>query len=151
MKLSEHGIEITRNDFCSSGVCKYKDSYDNSVFARRTDDGFVVKLRFADKEVKAEPIYVSVPIKEDEEGTTLHLDYPGHKNLETEDIQKAIYMLTVITQHWINMLLDIRCLGIDNQAVAESNNMTIEDVAKIKVTSLYEYEELTDLVNSVMQ
>ena len=51
-------FDILDNKFLENNTCKYIDEYQNTAFFKRTESGFVAKLRFADKNIKASPMNV---------------------------------------------------------------------------------------------
>lgn len=138
-------ITLRKNTLMRDGICIYEDEYGNSVFMQKdtTKDysfDFVAKLRFKDKNVKAKPLNISIPIKEgDEDGAMLHLDYLDGVEHSGEDIDSAIEMYTLIVQRWINLMYDM-------VALKPSLAMHDEGRAKECLEKLAEYEELSEAI-----
>lgn len=152
--LKDLGINIKKNDFLNQGIVIYEDSYGNSVFMKRefgdNKEGFVAKLRPADKNVKAESIHVSVPVADDEMGTNLQLHFLDGQQHNGEDMSSAIRMFTEVMQRWINIMYDIRFMQTDNKMLLRANqNLSEEDVCRYKLMQLGEYEELQSLNNLI--
>ena len=139
----ESVITLRKNNLMQNGICIYEDQFGNSVFMQKEDDkkdgtsSFVAKLRFSDKSIKAEPLKVTIPVKDDEMGTMLHLDF--HEGQRTgEDIDSAIDMYTKIVQRWINLLYDIAILKAP---------LSGESEAKERFDKLSEYDELKEFIS----
>lgn len=147
-------FNITENSFTDRGVCKYTDEHNNTAFFRRTDDGFVGRLRFADEKVTAAPVAVKIPVIDDTEGTKLHLEYLDGKEHKTVDVLMGINGFTELIQRWIYMLYDIKSMEMDNSLllkVNECNNITLEDVYMQKLAILEQYEELIPFLQAIFR
>ncbi|MCR5671455.1 MAG: hypothetical protein K6G10_10655 [Butyrivibrio sp.] len=142
----ETPIMLKKNTLMENGICIYEDLFGNTVFMQKKGDddktSFVAKLRFKNEKIKAQPLYITIPVSDDEKGTMLHLDYLDGAEKSGEDIDSAIKMLTQVVQRWINMMYDINAMkiGVDS-----------EKTAKERLESLSEYEELSDLVGILMK
>ena len=151
MTLAERGIRLEKNKFVSDGMCKYRDEYDNTVIAiRKQPYEFVIKLRFADKNFKTNPLYIKVPAPE-KEGDYLHVDYNSQadKGLDAPDISAGISMLTTLTQRWIDILSDIKFMQVDSSYLSETSGKSISDVSNYKYSLMNEYEELSGIVSEL--
>ncbi|MBP3279392.1 MAG: hypothetical protein J6M44_10600 [Butyrivibrio sp.] len=139
-------IKLRKSNLMGDGICIYEDQYGNSVFMKKEDskdsgEEFVAKLRFKDKSIKAKPITVTVPVKDDEMGTMLHIDYlEGEK--AGDEIDSAIDMFTKVMQRWINLMYDIAMLRAPSSGEAD---------AKARLEKLSKYEELSDFIGILMK
>ena len=150
-------IKLIKNEYGINGRCVYEDDYGNRLHMFKKEPpvdnamGFTAKLRFKDSAVKADIIKVSLPVKEGE-GANLHINYlDGIDKTESAEIQSAINMATTIIQRWIAMLSDIAMLKLSPEIARSLNpSLSDEDIAKMKIDNLMEYEELSDIVGGVM-
>ena len=138
-------ITLRKNTIMQDGICIYEDQYKNSVFMQKEADkdgrsSFVAKLRFNDKNIKAAPIKLSIPVENDTDGTMLHLDFMDGANREGDDIDCAIDMFTKIMQRWINLMYDLAPI---HPALAS------EEAAKDRFEKLSQYEELSDVLSEI--
>ena len=152
--LSEHGITLEKNNFLERGVCTYSDTYGNKVVARREDsdkgEKFCIRLKFADENVKAAPLYVTVPITDGSTGQMLHLDYCDGAVHNGPDIDSAVEMYTFLLQRWIDLMYDINFVHADPKYLLRANEgATMADVAYTKYTYLSKYEELSELIKVI--
>jgi hypothetical protein len=151
-------VILTTNDFINSGKCVYEDDYGNRVQMFRKESGkerekcFTAKLRFKNKNVRADSIHVTVPFDNNKDGETLHLEFlDGVDHTNDKDIQNGISAFTELVQRWIVMMNAIIYLDAPEQLVMKANPyMTKEQIAQYKLSLLAEYEELRDLVDAVM-
>ena len=130
-------FRLAKNLYTKNGRCIYEDDNQNSVFAKRTEDGFVIRLRFNDKNIKTKPLYISIPIKEAEEGSSLHVDYPSYVDYETQ-IGSVVGDFTAIVNRWINMVYDMMIL--------ESHKGMDASILSADAEKLKEYEEMQDVI-----
>lgn len=150
-------IKLIKSEYGLNGRCVYEDDYGNRLHMFKkehpTDNvmEFTAKLRFKDNMVKADVIKVSLPVKEGE-GANLHINYlDGIDKTESAEIQSAVNMATTIIQRWIAMLSDIAMLKLSPKFARELNpSLSDEEIAKMKIKNLMEYEELSDIVGGVM-
>ena len=151
MDIKDGGVILSKNTFMKNGICEYSDVYKNVVFAKRLEnDRFVVKLRFANKDITSNPIYVDPHNLDESDGTYLHIDCKNGASQDSEENQSGIQMLTFIIQRWIGMFKDIRFLQTDNEMLMRMNKeLSVEDIYAYKVSNLTEYEELNDVIRGV--
>ena len=143
-------FEISKNMFFENNNCNYIDEYQNKVFIRRTEDGFVAKLRFADENIKAAPLNVSLFSGEMKEGDNLHLEFKEHGILEKEDVKKGIGNFTELINYWIKMLYDIKFLDMKDSYFMNANpGITREEIAEHKYSLLLQYKELEVLLKTI--
>lgn len=143
-------FDITENTFLDNGICKYEDEWGNNLFMKRKGDGFVAKLRFADENVKAKPLYYDPHQDPPIDGAYLHLDFLDGRNRDDEELTNAIRGFTEIVQRWIRMLSDIILFGADNEMVKNANpGMTEQGAWETKVMLLQQYEELAPVMESI--
>lgn len=98
---------ISKNTYQTNGICLYENDNGDSVFCKRTQDGFIGKLRFADKRIRAESLHINIPIK-DEVGTNVNLSYDGDVNVA--DYQGIIEDFFSIIHRWISMCYDLEII-----------------------------------------
>ena len=143
--LKDHGYSLKKNTFAQDGICIYEDGFGNTVFCKNESDDagyrFTAKLRFADENVKAEPLHISIPMVDDSEGANLHLDFLDGKEHGGEDIQGAIEMYTFIVQRWIDLMYDIAALRIGVQDDKD---------ARKRLDNLADYEEIDEVVRLML-
>ncbi len=130
-------FSLKKNNYRINGVCLYEDEEQNSVFCRRSSTGFVSKLRFYDDRIKAEPLYTTIPIKEDN-GALLKLHYKSEVDLE--GYQSVIDSYNKIVDRWAMMCYDLEILQ-KRQAAGESIESSLMD--------LREYEELSAIIDDL--
>ena len=153
--LKEHGITIVKNTFLADGRVIYEDGFKNRVVARREEappgmDKFFIRLMFDDKNIKAAPLYVTIPTKDGESGQMLHLDYLNGHERKGKDIDSGIDMLTLLVQRWINLLYDIKFLQADPKLLQKAyEGATDEDIAYTKYHYISDYEELSELIEAI--
>ncbi len=133
-------FKLVKNLYTENGRCTYEDEKNNSVFVKRTEEGFVIKLRFADKNIKAKPLYVNIPIKNEEKGSSLHIDYPSYIDYMAV-IEPVVNLFTDLVNHWINMVYDMLIL--------ESHKGMDPAILSTDIEKLKEYEELQGLVSAM--
>ena len=141
-------FKLVRNTFLGDGICKYKDDAGNSVFMRREKTGFVSKLRFADPDVHAERLTVTLPLPEDEQGTHLQLSFTNGKKASDDDVVSVIEDYTALIQHWIAMLSAISML---DERLASNDVKASEELAKRKLQMIAGFEELFPAVRSITE
>ncbi|MCR5481249.1 MAG: hypothetical protein K6F52_00420 [Clostridia bacterium] len=133
-------FKLAKNLYTKNGRCIYEDDRQNSVFAKRTEDGFVIRLRFSDRNIKTKPLYISVPVKKQEEGSSLHVDYPSYIDYDAQ-IGSVIDDFTDLVNRWINMVYDMMILeshkGMDAGILSA-------DIEKLKI-----YEEMEGVISAV--
>ena len=151
MDMNDGGIILSKNTFMKNGICEYSDVFKNVVFAKRQEnDRFVVKLRFANKDITSNPIYIDPHNLGEDDGTYLHIDCKNGASQDSEECKSGIEMLTFVIQRWIGMFKDIKFLQTDNEMLLKMNNeLSIEDVYNYKVSNLAGYEELNDVIRGV--
>ncbi len=160
-KLSNKGISVRKNTFTTDGIIIYEDRYGNSVFCQRENTDkegtydFKARVRFSDKNVKAETIHISIPIEEGIEGQNLKLNYLDGRVHDGEDVAAAIEMYTFILQRWIDLMYDISFLQTDARVLARAaglgtDKMSLESVAKAKLDQISEYEEISDVISGIL-
>ncbi len=155
--LKDLGITLKKSAFYQEGICIYEDNYGNSVFCQREESDrpneqkFKARLRFADKDVKADTLHITVPVIDGSEGQSLHLDYKPGTDLDREDIQAGIKLYTFSVQRWIDIMYDILFSRADSSILQQANpGASKEDVAREQLSRLSEYEELNDIVTPFM-
>lgn len=159
MKTDKPTFNLVKNDYVNSGLCVYEDSYGNrlQMFREKSNDGsvwlnnFTAKLRFKNKNVRADSLKISLPLKD--EGTNLHLDFKDKVDRShNPDVLSAISMITEIIQRWIAMSNDIALLNTPNELIKKNNPLWADDeINKHKMLMLSEYPELQELITSVMR
>jgi hypothetical protein len=144
-------FRINQNDFLTQGRVTYIDDCGNTAFFKRDADKpfkFVGKIRFANKNVSAEPMYVEVPIPDGTLGDTLRMKYKdGIDHHLDADIAEGIDGFTVLVNRWIDIMYDIIHSTIDQNMLIgylkdSAPGLTDEDVAREKMSRLSLYEEL---------
>lgn len=144
-------FELSKNDFINTGVCNYIDEHGNKLFIRREDRGFLVRLNFAQKDVKMDEVRINVPDTElSEKGLVINIT-PAGKEKDAE-INDGIQNMRDIIVRWYNMLMDINILGMNDRWLA--NYMESEGIAPnektikaFKCEPLMEYPELESAMN----
>ncbi len=143
-------FRLTTNRFLTEGMCKYEDEHGNRLFVKRNDDGFVAKLRFSDPSVKAQPLYVALPVKEGTKGQYLHIDYHDGSKKATPDVGDAIQGFMEIVNRWIKMLDAVTFMQINPEIVKKFNPKASEkDIANYKLMQIKEFEELIPAVSYI--
>ena len=135
-------FNLVKNLYTENGRCVYEDAEHNSVFVKRTEEGFVIKLRFNDKNIKTKPLYINIPIKNDEEGSSLHVDYPSYIDYSAK-IEPIIGRFTELVNRWINMVYDMMIL--------ESHKGMDSAILSADIEKLKEYEELQGLITAMAE
>lgn len=146
-------FDITKNEFLEKGICRYTDEFGNAAFLKRKgEQSFVAKIRFSNSNVKASPLEIDLPLKQDNEdsGGYLHIDYRNDVDTNSKDIQDGILNFTNLVQRWISMLMDISFFGCDNKILMKiDKNVTEEMVYQQKLGYLSQYEELNSFISTV--
>ena len=136
-------FELKKNMFLENNTCNYVDEYNNTVFMKRTEKGFVAKIRFANKSVTAEPLVVEAYAGDKKEGDYLDLHFSDQSVLSQEDVMQGLKSFTVLVEYWVNMIRDIKLLDLNNSLFLKANpGMTDEDVARHKFSIISQYKEL---------
>lgn len=133
-------FKLANNLYTKNGRCIYEDENNNSIFAKRTDNGFVIKLRFKNDKIKTKPLYIDIPLKNEDEGTSLHVDYPSFIDYEKE-VSTVIASFTDIVNRWINMVYDMMIL--------ESHKGMDVGILNSDIEKLKEYEEMEDIISAI--
>nr|WP_297765934.1 hypothetical protein [uncultured Butyrivibrio sp.] len=160
-KLESRGISVRKNTFTNDGIIIYEDRCGNSVFCQRENIDkkgtydFKARVRFADKNVKADTIHISIPIEEGVEGQSLKLNYLDGRVHDGEDVAAAIEMYTFVLQRWIDLMYDISFLQTDVRVHAKAlglddSKATLEEIAKAKLDQISEYEEISDAIGGIL-
>ncbi len=160
-KLESRGISVRKNTYTADGIIIYEDRYGNSVFCQRENTDkksaydFKARVRFADKNVKADTIHISIPIEEGVEGQSLKINYLDGRVHDGEDVAAAIEMYTFILQRWIDLMYDISFLQTDVRVLAKAiglndDRASLEGLAKSKLDQISEYEEISDVVSGIL-
>lgn len=134
-------FKLTKNLYTKNNTCTYEDEFANSVFIKRTESGFVSRLRFANENIKAKPIETKIPLDDDFEGADMHLDYRSDVDLESIDIASAIEDYTRLINYWIDLIYDMKIL--------ESHKGMDEAIYKQDLEKLSSYEEMTEVLKSL--
>lgn len=158
-------FSLIENRFVNEGICKYEDENGNRLFMKRTDDGFVAKLRFANKDISADPFYVTIPLPDGYNGQNIRLNFLNKPQLSAmpaadpvipQDVNDAISCFHPVVTRWISMLSGMKCLETDNSLIARYYNdknpgekITGEDIAKNKLAFLGQFEELSELISVI--
>ncbi len=145
-------FNITRNDIVNNKVW-YEDEFENTLFIKRKENGFVAKIRFKDKSVKSKPIEVDVDQIKIDGGVNLNFEYPSGRSQYDEDISAGIQGLTEIVQRWTEMINDLKFINnaaeflpfIRAQYMKE--DVSAEEVASYKMAIMNQYEELGAVLN----
>jgi len=130
-------FKIEKNSYGRNGACVYRDENGNSVFAKRTETGFVAKLRFSDKRIKAEPNYVVIPCKDI--GFNLNVKYPSDVILS--DYSGVFEDYREIVDRWAMMCFDLEIMD-KKKRLGESIH---DDIVR-----LAGYEELSGIINLLL-
>ena len=154
-------FKLIKNDYINSGLCVYEDDFGNrlQMFRKKSNDGnewlnsFTAKLRFKDKNVRANSLNINLPVNESDKGVNLHLDFLDKQDKShTPDVQSAISMITEIIQRWIAMSNDIALFNTPNAVIKTYNPALSEsDINKKKIALLTDYPELQDLLSYIMR
>lgn len=130
-------FSLYKNTYGGNGVCLYRDFRGDEAFFKRTENGFVTKLRLADKVFKMEPLYVDIPIKEGTEGTELKINCLSP--FSVDDIADIINGYSVLINRWIAMCYDLETL----QKVKQCNQPITGYLEELK-----KYEELCTVLET---
>lgn len=138
---------IRKNEFFKDGTCKYKDEYGNCAYFKRTgDNSFEGSIEFINNKVKANPISVEIPIKEDQTGGYLHIDFASIESRNEESVVQGIAYFGKLIQHWINMFYEISNFG---GLSPDSNNSA--NSASNSIAVLRYYDELRPFIDAIME
>jgi len=141
---------LSDNNFLERNTCNYIDEFENTVFIKRTEKGFVAKLRFATDGIKAEPLNVELWGVEKKDGDILKLHFTNRELLGKKSVIGGQYNFSVLINYWIRMLNDIKLLDFNESILLNANpKMTREDIAKAKYDLISQYKELGPLMRLV--
>lgn len=135
------------NSFVETGICKYRDEFNNTAFMKRKDFGFVAKLRFNDTKVKAEALEIHLPFDENEMGATLNIKNEKGADLHSEENTAAVESFTTLVQYWIDMIFSLQlleCKDIEKCKVLMgiTDEIDPEELGYLKLLKLNEFAEL---------
>ena len=148
-------FKLTKNELANTGKCWYEDECKNSVFVKRKPEGFTVKIRFFNKNVTAEPLFIEIPISDGINGASLKLNYLNGKEDSSQGVSEGISGLCELINKWITLSEDI-CLLSANKSllntVDEDGNpkdASSEEICRAIFEKLAQYEEMQPLIHSV--
>ena len=144
-------LKIDKNDFLKNGFVRYADEYGNEVTCQKTQEGFEVRPKFANRNIRAYGIKVPLPLDENQD--KVRMDYSVKSpdvDMNSEDVKAMFQHIADLVEHWASMLTDVRFFyGADNNMLLRANpEVTNEDVWAYKFSLLCEYEELSDIIKS---
>ena len=141
-------IKLKENKLIENGTCRYEDCHGNRYFLKRTDNGFKIKARSKDKNVRTETIQISLPV--DCTGVNIHFDFlDGIDRTEEEHMQELIQNTGELIHRWINLCQDINLLNQKPDLLGEMTEDVKEEISKRKLQVLSEYAEL-DYIRSIL-
>lgn len=149
----DNKITLYESDYLLTGMCKYKDEYENTLTMRRCivgdnyENAFTAKLRFADKSIKTNIITVRLPIKDD--GITVTFDRPVDER--REDIASGLNMLKEIIHRWIDLINSFVMLDMPYELYKKENPYVSESEFEYsKIMNLTRFPEIKDLIFDIL-
>ncbi|MGN0240064.1 MAG: hypothetical protein ACI4CS_00095 [Candidatus Weimeria sp.] len=134
---------LKENNILKDFSCKYEDSYHNRLRLARKGNGFYAKLKFGNSAVSMPVIRVSFPLKDDETGINVNINFSdGHNHSGDEDVKEALSGTEELVNRWICMMLDIQAFELGLKTCGE-------DAKKDLIKSLKKYEELAPVIRAV--
>ena len=133
-------FKLAKNLYTQNGRCIYEDEHGNSLFVKRTEKGFVVKIRFDNEAIKAKPLYINIPIEDDVSGISVHVDYPSVVDYSTF-VEPIVMGTSEIINRWIGMVYDMMIL--------ESHKGMDPIILREDIERLKEYEEMEELITAI--
>lgn len=141
-------IELIKVDYLNNQTCYYKDQHGTELRVQRKSDSLIsLKLRFKDKNIKADPYYIHLPVKED--ASPLNLRFENGAGNNKDVIDTALDMALKVGQHWIDMMYDLAYLNTDSQVIAMARGVDAETVSKEKLDKLVDYPELKEITGAL--
>ena len=137
---------ILENNLVKTNTVKYKDDFNNIAMFKRKGEGFVFRIRFADKTATAEPIYVE-NTKEEEGNAPMKLFFmkDGVMNKPSETVENGIEAAKPLFNHLYKLAT---LLNLLEKVVSIPNNASGSEYV---FNMLLEFEETKDLANMVMK
>ena len=130
-------FELDANNYKKNGICIYKNNAGDSIFCKKKDSGFVFKLRFADKRIIAEPLYIDIPIAETE---GISLKYKYETSISSDMYSDIIEDARNILYRWVSMCYDL--------SILEAKRLGGENI-KEDVDDLRKYAELQNVIDDM--
>lgn len=144
-------FDVLVNHIFKDGTIKYKDEYGNTIFIRREADGdsFTAKLRFSNKNVKAEANTFHYPFSES--GVGVHLEYlDGENHKNDESVREALQGYNEILQRWLSIMVVLKMVtGNDMLLKAANPDASEEDISRYKMEQLAKFEEFREMVEAL--
>ena len=128
---------LVTNNYKKNGICIYKNNAGDSIFCKKKDSGFVFELRFADKRIKAEPLYIDIPIAETE---GISLKYKYETSVSPDMYSDVIDDARNVLYHWVSMCYDL--------SILEAKRLSGSDI-KEGVDDLHKYAELQSVIDDI--
>ena len=135
-------FELFENKFLTFGRCRYRNENGDVAFLKRTDKGFVGTIKFKDKRCAHTPLYVDIPVPEGFKGVHVDIQYPKASDISSDFINDTAQQFGIIVNRWISLIYDIKLF--------ERNKDASPIQKKCFVNSLGQYEELQDLINTLI-
>lgn len=139
-------FKIVKNNIPDKFDVFYEDEYGNRAHFEREEGGFYMRLRPRNKAVVVPVVHVSLPLKSDDTGIHLKLQFSDHTDHGNDkDIKAMLDGAGELLSRWICLVSDVAVLNFNP---SEMHIKDPEAYARLKIESLLKYEELSMIANN---